>query len=344
MLKPESRWGDEDEALDGVFIGVVTNNKDPLNQGRVKVLFPWLDSETESNWCRMAAFYAGNGRGAYFIPEVGDEVLLVFEFGDMNQPFVIGSLWNGKDELPEPGHPDGKDNHKVFESRSGHKVTFDDTAGNELISIVDSSKNNRFVIDVKGDSISIVANTGDIFIKAPAGSVNFQSETQSVNVAGTKSHSSGANHNITVSKGNYTQTVSGGKTLSAGSGASRSAKTVGVSASASATVSGGSAEYKVSDAGTVTQSGPVTQTIGNATVSVKVVREKAPVKTWTCGVTTIHADDVAGISSGAAVTFTTGALNGTASGGQFSLLGSPVIHLGGLINLKAGEIAFKPAG
>lgn len=343
MLKPESRFADEDDVLDGVFIGVVTNNKDPLNEGRVKVRFPWLDDEIESNWARLATFYAGAGRGSYFVPEVGDEVLLVFELGDMNQPFVVGSLWNGKDVLPEPGHPDGKDNHKVIETRSGHKVTFDDTQGAEKISIVDSSKNNRFEIDCAGDSISITAVTGDIFIKAPAGSVNFQSESQAVNVSNGKTHSTGSNHSITVSKGNYVETVSSAKSLTVGSGASRSAKSMAVSATSSASVSGGSAEFKVSDAGTMTQSGPVTQTLGSVKRTLKVDMEKSPVKTWTCGVTTLHADQSLAIEA-AAITLTTGLLNGKAGGGQFSLLGSPVVHLGGLMNFKAGQIAFKPGG
>jgi hypothetical protein len=343
MLKPESRFVDEDDVLDGVFIGVVTNNKDPLNQGRVKVRFPWLDDEIESNWARLATLYAGNGRGSYFVPEVGDEVLLAFELGDMNQPFVIGSLWNGKDVLPEPGHPDGKDNHKVIETRSGHKVTFDDTEGNEVISIVDSSKNNRFVIDVAADAISITAVTGDIFIKAPAGSVNFQSKSQGVNVSNSKQHTTGANHSIKVSKGSYTQTISSAKSLTVGGGASRSAKSMAASATTSASVSGGSASFEVKDAGTMTQSGPVTQTMGSVKRTLKVDMEKSPVKTWTCGVSTFHADQIVSIEA-AAITLTTGLLNGKAGGGQFSLLGSPVVHLGGLLNFKAGQIAFKPGG
>ena len=79
MLKPERRFQDEDEFLDGVHVALVTNNKDPENQGRVKVRFPWLDDTAESHWCRLSARYAGKDRGMYFVPEVGDEVLVVFE-------------------------------------------------------------------------------------------------------------------------------------------------------------------------------------------------------------------------------------------------------------------------
>ena len=344
MLKPEGRYVDDDEVLDGVYVGVVTNNKDPDNQARVKVRFPWLDDELESHWCRLATIYAGSGRGSYFVPEVGDEVLLVFELGDMNQPFVIGSLWNGKDDLPEPGHPDGQDNHKVIETRSGHRICFDDTEGKERISVIDSSNQNRIIIDTAADAISVTAVTGDIFIKAPAGSVNFDSKSQAVNVKNAKTHTTGQTHSITVSKSDYAQSVKTSKTLSAGASASRSAQSMSMSATTSLSSTGGSAEIAVKDTGTVTQKGPVTQTIGTATRKVKADLDKSPVKTWTLGQGNLHADAVLALESSAALTLTSGMIDAKASQGQFSLLGAPIIHLGGLMNFKAGQIAFKPGG
>ena len=67
----------------GVVVGVVTNNQDPDGMHRVKVRFPWLSGEDESHWARVAAAMAGNDRGAYFLPEVDDEVLVAFEHGDL---------------------------------------------------------------------------------------------------------------------------------------------------------------------------------------------------------------------------------------------------------------------
>ncbi len=78
--------------LYGVYTGLVTNNQDPENRGRVKVKFPWLHASEESWWARVATFYAGKGRGSYFMPEVDDEVLVVFERGDFHHPYVVGSL------------------------------------------------------------------------------------------------------------------------------------------------------------------------------------------------------------------------------------------------------------
>ena len=67
-----------------VVIGIVTNNNDPDTLGRVKVKFPWLAPDEESAWARMATPSGGNARGWFFLPEVGDEVLVAFELGDID--------------------------------------------------------------------------------------------------------------------------------------------------------------------------------------------------------------------------------------------------------------------
>src|ERR1700750_1699162 len=86
--------------LHGVVIGIVTNNQDPDGMHRVKVRFPWLNLDDESHWARVATPMAGDKRGAYFLPEPDDEVLVAFEHGSLEHPYVIGSLWNGKDKAP----------------------------------------------------------------------------------------------------------------------------------------------------------------------------------------------------------------------------------------------------
>ena len=84
----------------GVVVGIVTNNQDPDGMGRIKVKLPRISGEDESNWARVVSFMAGKEMGAFFLPEVEDEVLVAFEHGDINQPYVIGSLWNGVDAPP----------------------------------------------------------------------------------------------------------------------------------------------------------------------------------------------------------------------------------------------------
>ena len=160
------------ENITGVVIGIVTNNKDPDDLGRVKVKFPWLSDSDESNWARVISPMAGKERGLFFLPEVDDEVLVAFEFGDINMPYVIGSLWNGKDKPPQT-NSDGKNNMRIIKSRSGHLIKLDDTDGAEKIEIIDKSEKNKIVIDAKNEMISIVSNK-DISISAPNGKVTIE--------------------------------------------------------------------------------------------------------------------------------------------------------------------------
>ena len=86
--------------ITGNVIGVVTNNNDPDSMGRVKLGFPWLAPFYESDWARVVQVGMGKEWGNLFLPEVGDEVLVGFEFGDTRRPYVIGGLLNGKSQHP----------------------------------------------------------------------------------------------------------------------------------------------------------------------------------------------------------------------------------------------------
>jgi uncharacterized protein involved in type VI secretion and phage assembly len=160
--------------ITGVVIGIVTNNNDPDSLGRVKVRFPWLSDTDESFWARVAAPMAGNGRGVYFLPEVDDEVLVMFDHGDVRFPYVIGSLWNGKDKAPAD-NSDGKNNVRVIQSRSGHRITLNDEDGNETLEIVDGSGKNSIVIDTANNRITISSDK-DIALVAPQGAVTISAQ------------------------------------------------------------------------------------------------------------------------------------------------------------------------
>ena len=145
----------------GVVVGIVTNNRDPDGLGRVKVKFPTLPGNEESNWARLVSLMAGDGRGFEFIPEVNDEVLVAFEHDDTHRPFVLGALWNGKDKPPEGSDKlvssTGKVEKRIIRSRSGHTITFDDTDGGGKISIVDKTDKNSIEIDSQKNSVTIKA-------------------------------------------------------------------------------------------------------------------------------------------------------------------------------------------
>jgi uncharacterized protein involved in type VI secretion and phage assembly len=151
----------------GVVVGIVTNNHDPENLHRVKVRFPWLGDSNESHWARVAAPMAGHDRGTYFLPEVDDEVLVAFEHGAIDYPYVVGSLWNGKDAPPE-SNADGRNDRRTLKSRSGHVIRFVDTDGAETIEIIDKSGRNTIVVNTRDNTISI-GSQSDITITSATG-------------------------------------------------------------------------------------------------------------------------------------------------------------------------------
>jgi len=165
LLVSEEEQRTRANTVNGVAMGVVTDNADPENMGRVKLQFPWLSEEDVTDWVRIATFMAGNGRGGYFLPEVGDEVLVAFDHGDINHPYVIGALWNSNDAPPE-NNSDGENNIRQIRSRSGHKITFDDTANQEKIEIL-TNAGHKIVLDDSsgGEKLEIIDKTGGNSIK-----------------------------------------------------------------------------------------------------------------------------------------------------------------------------------
>lgn len=157
--------------INGVVVAIVTNNKDDQQLGRVKLKFPWLSNDNETDWSRICTFMAGSQRGSYFLPEVGDEVLVAFENGDFNRPYVIGSIWSNEDKPPPPGNPDGKNNIKKIHSRSGHEIIFDDSEGGEKVQLFCHKKDGApchtvLLDDTAGsENILIKDKTGTNIIK-----------------------------------------------------------------------------------------------------------------------------------------------------------------------------------
>jgi uncharacterized protein involved in type VI secretion and phage assembly len=170
---------DADIRFYGVVIALVTNNNDPDDLGRVKLRLPWLDDESESDWARVMTPMAGAGRGFYFLPEVDDEVLVAFEHGSPESPYVLGALWNGKDKPPE-SNQDGKNQVRMIKSRSGHVIRLTDKDGEEQIEIVDGSAKNSIVIRTSDNSITITADA-DLTIQAKQGKLKLSGNGVEIN-------------------------------------------------------------------------------------------------------------------------------------------------------------------
>jgi uncharacterized protein involved in type VI secretion and phage assembly len=118
----------------GCHVAVVTDLVDPDGQGRIKLTLPWSPDgkgERYEAWARVATLFAGNNRGSWFMPDSGDEVLVVFEGGDTRWPCVIGGLWNGKDAPPTG--TDANNVKKIIRSRNGVLITIEDQSGQEKI-------------------------------------------------------------------------------------------------------------------------------------------------------------------------------------------------------------------
>jgi phage baseplate assembly protein V len=148
----------------GLYTAIVTEVNDPEREGRVRLRFDWFDSQMVTEWSRVSQVFAGNGYGSFFSPQVGDEVLVGFDQGDMRFPIVIGGLYNGEDK-PPTHRADDKD-EKVIRTKGGHQITLADSKGKERITIVDSKEKNRIEIDTAKDSIKIESSTGKLILKA----------------------------------------------------------------------------------------------------------------------------------------------------------------------------------
>ena len=195
----------------GVYPAVVTNimHDQPKAQieeskgYRLKVKFPWLNEKDESYWARQSSFMAGPDRGAFWMPEVDDEVLVAFEHGDFRFPVIIGMLWNGKDKYPQKltitptnqvipipiKDQDGKNDYRFIHSREKHillfvdeagklkivlrtqktnEIVLDDTDGEEKIQIYDKDNDNYIELHTVKKKITMETKTGEILIKALA--------------------------------------------------------------------------------------------------------------------------------------------------------------------------------
>src|SRR5687767_11679495 len=115
----------------------VVSLDDPESQNRVQVrliAFDAIGDQDAPLWARVVAPFAGQNRGAFFMPDVDDEVLVLFTNGDARFPLVIGGLWNGASPAPADLGPEGN-RYKRIRSRNGITITLDDQQGQETLTL-----------------------------------------------------------------------------------------------------------------------------------------------------------------------------------------------------------------
>lgn len=179
---------------------VVTNNTDPDNLGRVRVRFFWQLAGEESPWIRVSHPHAGNNSGFYFIPELNEEVIVGFESGDAEKPFVMGSLFNGVNK-PDGSWPSGSNDNKVIRTRGGNTIELIDNDGSEEINIYQEndkadSHHISMVLASKlnplAESEMTIFSKGKLVIQAESieiqskGAIDIKSKEDSINVDAAK--------------------------------------------------------------------------------------------------------------------------------------------------------------
>ena len=153
--------------ISGVVIALVDDVDDPKTLGRVRLRFPWMDDDYVSDWARVSTLGGGKQRGAAWLPEHDDEVLVAFEHGDVRRPYVLGGLWNGLDAPPDYAVDQGKQKTRSLVSRTGHKVVLRDGDDSSTVELTTSDGNLSLVLDETNKEIKIsAAQTAKVTISA----------------------------------------------------------------------------------------------------------------------------------------------------------------------------------
>jgi Type VI secretion system/phage-baseplate injector OB domain len=176
--------------IGGVVVGKVTDNDDVQSQGRVKVRFPWLSDTYVSAWARTVQIGASaGGSGFLWVPEVGDEVLVGFDRGDIDHPYIIGNLYNGV-ASPEPSPSiQGAVANRRITSRMRHTIQFDDGPDDTGVTIRTGDNECSLKFDAEEQSVTITS-LGKIAIQAGAEGLTLDSEGDvSITATGTLSMS-----------------------------------------------------------------------------------------------------------------------------------------------------------
>ena len=124
----------------GVYPAIVTDLVDDDSLGRVQVRFPWLGADGDRDvraWATLCSPYADDEQGLLALPEVGSQVVVAFEAGNLRRPYVIGAVWNGRETLPHT--PEASNNIRLLRSRGDSRLEFDDTPGSLKVSLTMAS-------------------------------------------------------------------------------------------------------------------------------------------------------------------------------------------------------------
>jgi uncharacterized protein involved in type VI secretion and phage assembly len=165
--------------LNGVYSASVVENRDPEGLARVLVRVPALTDVIPGDlWARVATMMAGGNRGTWFIPEVGDEVLVAFERGDVKEAYVIGALWNAKARPPAEPPADVK----LIRSRNGITLRIHDDRNNNAV-IIETPAGQRITLQDNPGSVRIEDTNGNSVMMSSSGVTVNASATVTINAS-----------------------------------------------------------------------------------------------------------------------------------------------------------------
>ena len=192
LFTPAPAW------LGGGMLATVVSLDDPEQRNRVQVRLCAFDGATQQDapmWARVVSAFAGDNRGVFFLPDVGDEVFVVFA-GDARVPLILGGLWNGATTSPADTQNGGVNRYKRIRSKNGIVVTLDDQDGQETLTLetpagqkltlsdgpgvakLEDSNGNSITLDSSGATVQAAAE-----VTVQASSVSVTAGTVTVNAA-----------------------------------------------------------------------------------------------------------------------------------------------------------------
>ncbi|MFC9691318.1 VgrG-related protein [Kribbella sp. NPDC056951] len=230
----------------GIVTGVVTDIKDPDKLGRVKVRLPWMHDDFATTWSRVIQAGAGSNRGAMVIPEVNDEVLVAFDHGAIDAPYVLGGLYSAKN-LPYAAQSESVDSgagqvsRRAMVSRTGHSLELLEAAAQNGIWLQTGDGKLKVSMDAGNGPVITVHSDGKVVVEAKD-SVDITAQNGSVKITGGDKIALSARAGITLDGGTGDVNVKGVKVALQGTAeASLSAAKVGVKGQAATEITGGAA-------------------------------------------------------------------------------------------------------
>ncbi len=175
---------ESDGFVRGLVVATVTNNQDPDGFGRVRVLLPWQEEGDESYWARLIVPMALASQGVFFLPEVGERVVVAFERGDPTHPCVVGCSWDGQNKPPQD-NSDGKNDWRMIRTRANSELAFFDGDPPSVELKLEDGKHLLMddaglkLEDGSGNTVTIDSNSGAITIEC---SGKLQLSAQSISI------------------------------------------------------------------------------------------------------------------------------------------------------------------